>query len=110
MSGSITISEIVTDEILIHTIQDALDLMASAPSSYLVLYKHNFEENFFDLKTGVAGEILQKFTNYRVNLAILGNFDKYDSKALKDFIYESNKRRNYLFVSSLDEVKKIWNK
>lgn len=30
---------------------------------------------------GIAGEILQKLTNYSVKLAIIGNFDKYKSKS-----------------------------
>ena len=41
----------------------------------------------------MAGEILQKFSNYRVRLAIVGDFTPYSSKSIKDFIYESNKKR-----------------
>jgi len=57
------------------------------------------------LKTGLAGEILQKFSNYYVELAIVGDFSKYSSKNLQDFIYESNKVGRINFVSSVEEAK-----
>lgn len=96
------------DDVVVRTPQDMLDIMANVSTNYIVLHEHNFEKEFFDLKTGVLGEVLLKCTNYRVYLAIIGDFSQYESKALKAFIYESNKHRDYLFVSSLDEVKKIW--
>ena len=62
------------------------------------------KKDFFDLKNGIAGEILQKFSNYRVSLIIVGDFSKYASKSLNDFIYESNKGRHINFVASTTEV------
>ncbi|WQD36273.1 DUF4180 domain-containing protein [Sphingobacterium spiritivorum] len=59
---------------------------------------------FFDLRTGIADEILQKFSNYRVQLAIVGEYSKYNSKSLTDFIYESNKGRHINFVNSMEEA------
>ena len=38
----------------------------------------------------MAGEILQKFINYHVKIAIYGDYSVYTSKPLRDFIYESN--------------------
>ena len=37
----------------------------------LLLDESQLGEKFFDLRTGLAGEVLQKFTNYRVRLAIV---------------------------------------
>lgn len=106
--NNIKIIEIISDEILIRTTQDALDIMANNDSDHLVLHEHNFEKDFFDLSTQKLGEILQKFTNYQIKLAVIGDFEKFPSQSLKAFIYESNRRKNYLFVSSMDEVKRIW--
>lgn len=106
--GDIIANEIVSEDILINNADDALDIMASTSSDHLILHKHNFKKEFFDLSTRVAGDILQKFTNYRIKLAIIGDFGKFGSKSLKDFIYESNKNGDYLFVESVEEVKKIW--
>jgi len=94
--------------ILIQETQDALDLMAEA--SYLNSHKIIVKEDqvtpaFFDLKSGLAGEILQKFSTYNVQLAIIGDFSKYTSKSLRDFIFESNKYGQINFVSSFEEAK-----
>lgn len=108
-AGNTSIAEIIDDNLILKTVQDALDLMANSPSANIVVYEHNVPPAFFDLKTGLAGEILQKCTNYRVRLAIIGDFSKYTSNALKAFIYESNKNKAHLFVSSLEDVIKAWN-
>ena len=49
------------------------------------------------MSTCLAGEILQKFINYGVRFAIYGDFSKYTSKPLKDFMYESNKGKDIYF-------------
>ncbi|MGZ4135560.1 MAG: DUF4180 domain-containing protein, partial [Tumebacillaceae bacterium] len=51
-----------------------------------------------DLKTRLAGEILQKFINYRVKVAIVGDFSMYSSRSLQDFIYESNGGTDIFFL------------
>jgi hypothetical protein len=106
--GDKKLVEYISEEVLINNVQDALDLMANTPSAYLILYEKNFNKEFFDLNTGILGEILQKFTNYKVRLAIIGDFEKFKSKSLRDFIYESNKNGEYLFVDSIEKVKEIW--
>ena len=70
----------------------------------MILYEKNILPDFFDLKTKIAGEILQKYSNYRMQLAIVGDFTKYSSKSLSDFIYESNKAGRTIFVTSLEEA------
>ncbi len=90
--------------------QTALDLMAEAryAGDYncgaMVVYKESLTEAFFDLKTRFAGDVLQKFSNYRFKLAIVGDFSAYGSKALRDFIYECNKGNLVFFKSSLEEA------
>ncbi len=88
--------------------QEMLDQMASAHylsgSDAMVVYKESLGESFFDLKTGFAGEVLQKFSNYRIRLAIVGDFSVYKSKALRDFIYECNKGNLVFFKHSLEDA------
>jgi hypothetical protein len=105
--NGISIAEIISDEIAIKVTQDALNLMADCAyqgSSKIILYEKNIIPNFFDLKTGIAGEILQKFSTYDVQLAIIGDYSKYSSKSLKDFIFESNKYGRINFVNSIEEA------
>ena len=95
------IAEIISDEVVVNTPQDALDLMAEAGyygARSLILMDNHFVPEFFELKTKIAGEILQKFSNYRVKMAIIGEFEKYKSKSLKAFIGESNKGNLIFFV------------
>jgi hypothetical protein len=99
---------IINQSARIANAQAALDLMASAhyhdSNDAMVIYKESFDESFFDLKTGFAGEVLQKFSNYHMRLAIVGDFSVYKSNALRDFIYECNKGNHILFKTSLEEA------
>lgn len=91
----INIGIIRNDKVLISDVQSALDLMATVQyevdAKYIIINKSLISESFFDLKTRLAGDILQKFINYKVKIAIIGDFSIYTSKSLKDFIYECNK-------------------
>lgn len=104
LHDNIIIAELTDDELVIDTVQDALDLMADLGSNdcnRLIIYDKNLHYDFFDLKTGFAGEILQKFSNYHVRLAIVGDFTKFKSNSLRDFIYESNKTGSVIFTDNL---------
>jgi len=70
----------------------------------IILDKSAVSDDFFVLSTRIAGDVLQKFVNYRMKLAIVGDFSQYSSRPLKDFIYESNSGRDFFFVGTLDEA------
>lgn len=101
------IAEIITDEIILKTTEDGLDLIGNL--SYqgfdkIIIYEKNIIPDFFDLKTKIAGDIIQKFTQYQMPLTIVGDFSKFNSKSLNDFIYESNKGKRINFVTSQSEA------
>ena len=101
------IAELVSARMLINETGDALDLMAEASNmgaSKIIIRHDNINSDFFDLKTGLAGEILQKFSNYNVKLAIIGDFSVYPGKSLQDFIRESNRLGRISFVSNREEA------
>lgn len=101
------IAEIISDEIIIHSPQDGLDLLGNLyyqDFDKIILHQSNLTPDFFDLKNRLAGEILQKFSTYRIRLAIVGDFSIYTSKSLNDFIYESNKGRQVAFVGTVEEA------
>lgn len=106
--NGVKIAVITADEKLLVDVQSALDLMATVQyetdSNRLAVFKEAVPEDFFILSTRLAGEILQKFVNYQWKLAIIGDYSKYTSKPLKDFIYESNKGRDIFFVATEDEA------
>ena len=103
--GPSIVAVIAAEDATIHTGQDALDLMASLfwgeeRCHKLAIDSVCLSPDFFDLKTGVAGDILQKYSNYRVSAAIVGDFTGYQSKALQDFIRESNRGSCIYFAPS----------
>ena len=87
--------------VLITSGSSAVELLAAARyetgCSAIVLSKEQLDESFFRLSTGLAGEVLQKFVNYQMKLAIVGDFSHYVSKPLPDFIRESNAGRQICF-------------
>jgi hypothetical protein len=81
-----------------------LELMMNSPSDTLVLKADDLGETFFDLRSGVAGDLLQKVSNYRMRLVILGDFTQMESRSLRDFIYECNKFGRVIFGESLEKA------
>jgi hypothetical protein len=63
-------------------------------------------DDFFRLSTGIAGEIVQKFANYHLRLAILGDISRYvaQSTALSDFVRESNRGDQIWFMANIEEL------
>ena len=48
-----------------------------------------------------------KCSNFRIRLAIVGDFSEYTSKSLEDFIYESNKGNLVYFTNDLDSASEV---
>lgn len=106
-SGNIKIAELTDKSFIINEAQDMLDLIAEIgmnDCNTLVIYDFNLNPVFFDLKTKLAGEILQKFSNYRSRLAIIGDFSGFTSKSLRDFIRECNRGKMIFFTDSLESA------
>ncbi len=61
---------------------------------------------FFDLRTGVAGEIVQAFVNYRIRLVVLGPLPDIarSSAAFSAFVREANRGTELRFIDSLDHL------
>ena len=100
------IAEIISDDIVLQTVEDAVDLIGNM--SYqgfdkLIIHEENMISDFFELKNKIAGNILQKFSQYSMPLAIIGDFEKYESKSLNDFIFESNKGNQINFVTTIED-------
>ncbi len=106
--GEIKIAELKADHLLITNAEDGLQLLVDLyyqDFNKIILQEDNIIPDFFDLTTGLAGEILQKFSNFRVQLAIVGDFNKCPGKSIRDFIFESNKGRLINFLPSVEEAK-----
>ncbi|MDR3095271.1 MAG: DUF4180 domain-containing protein [Bacteroidales bacterium] len=98
----------ITDEISINTVDDILDLIVNvhyqANCDSVIIERRSFNPHFFDLKTGLAGEMLQKVTTYKLRMGIVGDFTDINSKSFHDFIYESNKNRQIVFTDTMEKA------
>ena len=106
-TDGLTFLEIHSEEQVIGGVENTLDLFGELYGQYydgIILYERNITPDFFDLQTRLAGDILQKFSNYRVRLAIVGDWNKYTSNSLVAFIQESNRGCMVNFATSTEEA------
>ncbi|MCI8362725.1 MAG: DUF4180 domain-containing protein [Clostridia bacterium] len=108
------IAIVKSNEIIIKDIESAIDFIMNIKyetnCNKIAVNKEAVIEDFFILSKGLAGEILQKFINYQTKFAIYGDYSKYTSKPLKDFIYESNNGKDIFFVENEEEAIRMLNK
>jgi hypothetical protein len=107
LNPQITIAELTDEHYLITGPQDVLDIfgdLMARDCDRIIIHERSLHADFFDLKTRLAGEVLQKFSNYRVKLALIGDFAKYQSSSLQDFISESNKSNYFFFTDSFNSA------
>ncbi len=73
-------------------------------TSLFLLKDTDFSAQFYNLKTGVAGEILQTVSNYRARLAIVGTFAMVRSKRFGELMAESNRGSLVRYTQNQDEA------
>lgn len=100
--GSSKIAIIDSDGPLLGDTRAALDLMTEVKHVYgcdkMILPRAALADGFFDLKTHLAGEVLQKYVNCHMKLAIVGDLEDQASKSLRDFMRESNGGSQFFFL------------
>jgi hypothetical protein len=89
--------------------REALDLIGDAGyqgARWVAVPAGRLDEDFFRLRTGVAGEIVQKFANYRLGLAVVGDVSARTaaSASLQDFVRECDRGRQTWFVADEAEL------
>lgn len=101
------VAEIISDHLVISDVESSTDLVGSLYYQNfdgVILYQEQLTPAFFDLKNKMAGDVLQKFSNYRLKLVIVGNFSALTNQSIKDFIWECNRGKQVNFVNSLSEA------
>jgi len=84
-------------------ISDAIGACIGAEG--LVLTETDLAKEFFDLRSGLAGEVFQKFINYKVTVAIvLPDAEAYGER-FSELAYEHRSHSMIRFVRSNDEAK-----
>ena len=108
VGGNRNIARLKSETLLITDVSSALDLLMTVKyetkCDRMIVDKSAVTEDFFKLSTCLAGEVLQKYINYRFKLAVVGDFSRYTSKPLKDFVFESNRGHDFFFVGTDEEA------
>lgn len=89
----------------IRTFSDISDAVsASFGSAGLILSEHDVIPEFFDLRSGLAGELFQKFTNYRLRLALVVPEPGVYGERFSELAYEHRTHSMIRLVRSQDEA------
>ncbi|MEU5959637.1 DUF4180 domain-containing protein [Micromonospora parva] len=90
------------------TEQDALDLIGAAflGAQVVAVPANRLDDRFFSLGTRFAGDVMQKFVNYRLRLAVVGDISAQlaESSALRALVHESNQGGQIWFLPDLDAL------
>ncbi|MDF2985547.1 MAG: putative transcriptional regulator [Eubacterium sp.] len=94
----------------IKTEQDALELIAlcgECGTNLLMLHSDAVSEDFYTLRTGVAGKVLQKFVNYYIKLALVVPDERLNTGKFRQMASEAN-RGNHFRVFSDNQKAQKW--
>jgi hypothetical protein len=78
---------------------------ASFDGSTLLLLEDDLGPAFFDLRTGLAGELLQKFVNFRIPLAIVVPSPQKYGDRFKELAHEHRSHPVVRFFATEDEAR-----
>ena len=100
---------LANDGDVISSIDDFMDPLGNAAylgATWVIIPTSRLAPEFFELRTKLAGEILQKLVNYNVKCAIVGDISAHVAKsnALRDFVYECNNGPHVRFVETTDQL------
>ena len=94
---------------LIRTAEDGRALVEQAmneDASVVAVPVERLDPAFFQLRSGIAGEVIQKVLNYKLKFAVLGDVSSYVAAhdALRDFVIECNRGRDIFFATDESEL------
>jgi hypothetical protein len=103
--------EVKSSSVKINSEQDALDLISLCFEhgiNIMVINDTVLSDDFFNLKTGIAGAIIQKLVNYSIKTGIVILNERDVNERFKEFALEANKGNNFrIFYNSSDTEKWI---
>lgn len=90
---------------------DALDLVAACGEhgvNRLLFYEENLTDDFFDLRTGLAGAVLLKFSNYTLRAAAVISSVRASTGRFGEMVLEANRRNHDFRVFAERESAEAW--
>jgi DNA-binding PadR family transcriptional regulator len=99
--------ECLSGESKIESQKEALELVAICGehnTRRLMLHQENLPDEFFQLRTGIAGDILQKLTNYRIKTAAIISPELVDQGRFREMALEANRGQSFRIFDNVKEA------
>jgi hypothetical protein len=92
--------------IAIRSVADISEALSMCLGSVgLILTERELSREFFDLRTGLAGEVFQKFINYRVRIAIVLVDPAPYGERFSELAHEHRTHGLIRFVDTIDDAR-----
>jgi len=85
-------------------ILDLLGICGENDTNLILFHAENFAPEFFDLKSGLAGMIFQKFSNYYIKAVAVIAFEKISRPRFRELISECNHDNQFRFFENVHEA------
>jgi PadR family transcriptional regulator, regulatory protein AphA len=94
--------ECLPDGCLLKSESQALDLIAACSeyeTNRLLIHKQSLPDDFFNLRSGLAGAVLQKFVNYNLRVALVIGAEQAKEGRFGDMVIEANRGSQLRFFN-----------
>lgn len=85
---------------------ELIGLCGGEDTDIALLYDSNFTDDFFDLKSGLAGKVLLKLSNYRIRVAAVIPSEKVGNGRFYEMVLETNRRNDFRVFSNREDALK----
>jgi hypothetical protein len=101
--------ECAPEETRLRTYNDAVEIVGKSfetRATLVLIPVECLDDDFFRLRTRIAGELIQKFVQYKRRLVILGDISRHlaESSALRAFVLEANRGKEVWFLATRQEL------
>ncbi len=108
--NELAIYELAPQGSLLGSDMSVMDLIGEAYEAnpdIIVVPVSRLAPGFLDLSTRIAGEVFQKMEQYGQRLVIAGDISAQvaASVALRDFVFETNRRGHHMFVRDVEDLR-----
>jgi hypothetical protein len=102
-AGCSRITDLTESDFRIKRPSDVLELVGAGVGRAILL-DLQLHEDFFDLSTGVAGEVVQKCVSYGIRVAVITTAPAERSTHFRQFAQESTRNGRFVFAGSMQEA------
>ncbi|MEG0366174.1 MAG: DUF4180 domain-containing protein [Coprobacillus sp.] len=102
------IALVVTDELLIHDVESAMQLITTVKKGVncrkFIISKSCVQDDFFSPATKYTAEVLRKYVNSHIQIAIVGDYSCFEGQPTMTFLNNINRGDRIFFTNDMDEA------